>query len=363
MIEQNIFSLGARKLLTFQTQIEKWLVSGETAPVTLEIHPTERCSHHCPACQAQYALKISDVRHRAKYGVDMDFRLLDSVWRAKPEGIILSGNTGDPLNHPNIMSLFETLESRGLPTVLITNGHLLGKVVCKHILKTCRGIRVSLDAHNSELYRSTHGVKSAIWEIVLRNIEQLVRFRSKLGLSRNDCVIGVGYLTNTKTLHGMVAATKLAYNLGVDYIQFRPFHYDFTDVSGELMKCEEFETEEFQVYSSHQKYSHIESNSREYKRCHGAWFYSLVDARGDIYICCHHVGNPHAKIGSLRDNTWSELIFSERRRNVINSFETMDCLPLCRLDSQNHLLDSVRNLEELPTIKLDYLVEHHAPFL
>lgn len=363
MIEDNLFSLGSRKLLTFKQHIEDWLLSGITKPIALEIHPTERCNQHCPACQAQYSLKLSDVRRRAKNGVDLDLTLLDSIWDKKPSGVILSGNTGDPLMHPEIATLLDLLRGKEMPSVLITNGQNLDSRLSELIVKTCQGVRVSLDAHNADLYTRTHGVKPEIWQVVLENIQEIVSIRNNLGLSEEECTIGIGYLTGSNTAHGMMQATKLAQEMKVDYIQFRPFHYSDMNVAAELRMCEEFETENFHVYSSNQKYSRISSASRNYSICHGAWFYTLIDARGDMYLCCHHVGNPNAFIGSLRDTLWSDLIESNARQEKIGSFDVSGCLPLCRLDTQNRLLESIQSSKIIPQKDLDDLLAKHAPFL
>ena len=308
-------------------------------------------------------MKFSDVRRRAKSGADLDLALLDTVWDKKPSGIILSGNTGDPLMHPEISSLFDLLREKEIPTVLITNGQNLDRALSEQIVKTCQGVRISLDAHDADLYTQTHGVKSEIWQMVLRNIQDLVSVRNNLGLNENDCTIGIGYLTGSKTAYGMVPAAKLAKEIGVDYIQFRPFHYSDMNVTDELRMCEQFETENFHVFSSNQKYSRISSTARNYSVCHGAWFFTLIDARGDMYLCCHHVGNPDAFIGSLRETSWFELIASEARSSKINSFDISKCLPLCRLDSQNRLLESIRSSKVIPSTSLDDLSAKHAPFL
>jgi wyosine [tRNA(Phe)-imidazoG37] synthetase (radical SAM superfamily) len=363
MVDNNLFSSGARKLLTFKSHIETWRSSKPTIPIAVEIHPTERCNHHCPACQAQYAISLADVRRRAKNGVDLDLKMLESVWETKPAGVILSGNTGDPLLHPELPFLLDRLKDKEIPTVLITNGQNLNAHLSEKILRTCQGVRISLDAHDAQLYTQTHGVKPAHWEIVIANIRGLTHSRKRLGLSEDNCTIGVGYLTNDRTAYGMVAATELARTLKLDYIQFRPFHFSTANVTEELEICSQLETEKFHIYSSDQKYSRMSDADRTYITCHGAWFYTLIDARGDVYMCCHHVGNADALIGSLRETTWPQLMASDARRSRINSFDTSRCLPLCRLDSQNRLLESIRLSGTLPTVSLDPLSEKHAPFL
>jgi pyruvate-formate lyase-activating enzyme len=362
-VQKNIFSQGAKKLFQFPDQVNTWMGKGVPVPIALEIHPTERCNHHCPQCQAYFSLERPDVRLRSRTGADLDLSLLDTLWEAPPQSIILSGNTGDPLLHPEIGSLLAKLREKHLPVVLITNGQAFDAEIINHAILTCRGIRISLDAHDADSYTRSHGVRKDAWDATLRNIRELVKRRSELKLTSQECLVGIGYLTKAENKAGMLQAAHIARDAGVDYIQFRPFHYDMTVVQEELIQCENLVTASFQVFSSHQKYSQFGVPQRKYNRCHGAWFFTVLDARGDMYICCHHVGNPQAWVGSLRENSWLGLLHSEKRKEVIGQFEVSNCIRYCRLDSQNEALELCKETQTIPQVTLEPDILYHAPFL
>jgi len=265
--------------------------------------------------------------------------------------------------HPAVGTLLETLHKKKIPTVLIKNGQNLNPIISKQILKSCQGVRISLDAHDETLYNQTHGVNADSWNKVLNNVKELISIRKESGLVEENCTIGFGYLTGEQTTYGMVDATKLARNMEVDYIQFRPFHFSNKDVTKFLLNCEKYETEKFHVYSSNQKYTQLNLFQRNYLICHGAWFYTVIDARADMYLCCHHVGNPNALIGSLHNSSWSELLTSKHRHEKICSFDVSGCLPLCRLDSHNRMLDSIKTSNEIPEVDLGKFISKHAHFL
>ena len=359
----NIFSAAAAKLRYFPEHLRGWLDGVAIAPVTLEIQPSEQCTHRCPQCQGHLALSRPEGKRRARSGYHLDLNTLSSIWEFPPSGIVLSGNTGDPLMHPDIGQLFGTLRSRRVPTVLITNGEFLSPAIAEQALLACRGIRVSLDAHDAHSFARTHGRRSDVWDKVIEGVANTVRIRAELGLKR-FCRVGVGYLTATSTRVGMVGATELARKLGVDYIQFRPFHYDDTDITADLAICRDFETDGFRVLASDQKYSRISNRDRRYGRCHGAWFYSVIDARGDMYICCHHVGREEARIGSLRSHGWRELLATSERRRVIEGFPRESCVPLCRLHSHNEALERLaRGTDSEVSAPMVEAIADHAPFL
>jgi len=80
MSQRNVFSFGSSKLLFYRSHLETWLHGGQPDPITLEIHPSERCNHRCPSCQSKLVFPTSEVRARAAGGADLDPLLLKSVW-------------------------------------------------------------------------------------------------------------------------------------------------------------------------------------------------------------------------------------------------------------------------------------------
>ena len=363
MIETNIFSTGAQKLLFFPNEIKSWQNCEAVTPITLEIQPSEICNHHCPQCQGFIVPSNNHENAKPMRGCLLNLSLLDSVWNSPPRGIIISGNTGDPLLHPEIKDLLTTIKNFSIPVVLITNGQALTESVAKIIVDTCVGVRISLDAFNDRSFMITHGMNSNNWKQLLRNITLLVNMkRSK---ANSNCLIGIAFLTNEQTKEWMIPATKLAKKLDVDYIQFRPYHFDRTDVIKILKNCEKYENNHFNVFSSYQKYSMLgEGLSQRSKNCQAAWFYTVIDARGDIYICCHNIGNSEAMLGSLKYQSWNMFIKSGRRRDIINNFSTESCIPNCRLQTQNELLSKIKTTKKNFEIhNYNNQIHNHAVFL
>ena len=350
-------------LLLFPDFVRRWQSGEVNVPITLEIHPTERCNHRCPACQAKYAMPLTTARSRARYGSDLDLSLMQSIWEDPPQGVIISGNTGDPLLHAQLPDLLNALYQRHLPTVLVTNGEAMTPELATLVVRTCRGIRVSLNASDAQGFLRTHGRTNEGWLAVLASIRYLVIARRQLALSPEDCFIGVGYLTDAVTKGGMKRAACLARDLGVDYIQFRPFHYRAGDIEAELAASRDLETKEFHVLASSQKYERMGDPKRSYSICHGSHFFTVVDARGDLYICCHQIGNPSARFGSLVHNTWSDIIRSVGRRTAIADFHVAGCPPLCRLHAHNEALEGNRSGIVIPELMGDPFLLFHAPFL
>lgn len=364
LILTNPFHSPGMKLRYFPDALQCFKSGNLVQPIALEIQPSERCDHACPHCQSASVLGDKERRRRSRGSTYLDLALLDSLWQMPPKGIILSGNTGDPLAHPEFNELIERLGHRGCPVVLITNGHRLNQLSLENIVRLCTGIRVSLDASNADEYAMTHG-RAADWDQTICNLRELLTVRKRLGISATECAIGVGFLTGILPAEAMLRATLLAAGLGVDYIQFRPLHRVKQNVGDSLRLCRERAGERLRVLASDAKYERNLDMCRRYRSCEAGNFYSLVDARGDVYFCCHHVGTADGCIGSLRTAPWAQILQSPERTAAFSRFPRPTCVPLCRLHDHNEFL-----VDYLSSISPDLTAEkpqgefsRHAVFL
>lgn len=333
----NPFNAPGAKLRFFPEALRRFSSQEWVQPIAVEIQPSERCDHSCPHCQSVAILGASERYRRARTGAHLDLALLDSLWEMPPQGIILSGNTGDPLAHPEFDVLLEQLGRRDCPLVLITNGHRLDQIHLERIVRLCTGIRVSLDASNAVEYAMTHGRK-ADWDRTLYNLRALLAARRRVGISTSECSIGVGFLTGVLPPEAMLQATQLSAAIGVDYIQFRPLHRVKHNLGDILELCREKAGKRLQIFASNAKYDRNFDECRRYRRCDAGNFYSLVDARGDVYFCCHHVGVSNAQIGSLRRKSWAQIVKSPIRSVAFTKFPRPSCVPLCRLHDHNEFI-------------------------
>ena len=359
--EPNIFSAAGRKLSLFPEKVTEWENGTLPLPITLEIQPSERCNHSCPNCQAQFALTMRRTRELAKLGQFLDLKAIETVWDNPPDGIVISGHTGDPLLHPQLADLMATIQRLEIPCVLITNGQAFTDELIEIAVRTCRGIRISLDASDEASFRAMHG-KKANWFLTMEAIRKLVKAKAKFGSA--NCRLGIGYLTGSRPHSEALDAAVLAKQLGVDYIQFRPLHYSDLSTQHFDPTIYEIESQEFSILASDHKFEGAARSSRPYSACLGANFYTVIDARADVYICCHHVGVQDAKIGSLTTESWIEIMKGRLRAEVIERFPKAACIPNCRLDSINKWLSGDPTGRQMSLAgDLSKEVIEHAAFL
>lgn len=343
----NYLEMDKIKLMKHSNKIEMYLRGEIPVPITLEIQPTEKCNCNCPHCQSRTYFPENERREKIKRGIDLDLKLLDAILINPPDNVIISGTTGEPLLHPHIYDLLTLLNNQNIPVTLITNGLCIDDVLAKKIVDSCITVRISLDAINAESYAQSHGIGKVCWVKVLDNIRMLVSEKKK---TKSKCKIGIGYLTNSES-ENIYKAVLLAKDLEVDFIDFRPFQQDRehsidTTVLKAIYDNKKWETSEFRINSSHQKYHTVNAIQRTYNYCYCSYFYTLLDPKGDLYLCCNRIGDKSAKYGSIKDVTdWSVCLNSKIKKNMASNVK--DCLLGCRLHTYNIVLDQFIN-------KVDY---------
>lgn len=332
LIERDVRQFASDKIINKEHigRVAEWVKGRNVFPITVELDMTDKCQHFCNDCvggrvggeQIQPAVIINQL---AELGC---------------KGITFTGG-GEPLLHKETLNMVEYAKDRKIDVGFITNGSALTKEKSERLVKNCTWVRVSLDAGNAETFKYTHGLPVVAFNKVVKNIKGLAEMKSKVG---SECTVGVGYLTDEITKSGMLEATRLARDLGVDYVQFRPYHRDETEVNDEIEKCLEYETENFKVLWSKHKYESMKRGDwgRTYEKCYGQQFATVIGANGKMYLCCHMRGMEKYELGDVNKQTIKDIWNSERRQEVIDGLDWRDCPPLCRANTFNQILWEIK---------------------
>ncbi len=328
-----------RKLLYHPKNIQEWLSKGTCQPVTAEIDPSLMCNHKCPECTFRNYLKKQFIPGRILK------RLVPELSAAGVKGVIISGG-GEPLTNPNTYRFIELLAQGGIDVTLSTNGLTLDKNM-ESLLRHCLRIRVSVDAASPQVYLKTHGVSESYFKRMLDNLHAAVRLKRNLGFRTN---LGISFLVSSQTKEDIVPAMALFKEIGLDFIQFKPmqrydesksqwYYEDIGSLEEYIARKHDFESETFRISFLREKYFVGEKYERGYTRCHGACFDLVIGADSKVYLCCHLKYNPSYCLGDLQ----SEPLINTIERIRSNSRVTKDCVPLCRLDAINELLEDFPN--------------------
>jgi len=336
----DVKQFSSDKILKHLDIVHQWTQGGNPPPVTMELDMTNVCNHQCPECVVDY-FQITDDNSLPK---ETAVRIVEELAGAGVKGLIFTGG-GDPLCHPNTPDIVKQAKNLGMDIGFITNGELFTEESAQKILLNSLWIRVSLDAGSPEVFQKTHNKNETSFNRVIEKLELLVRIKPE---NRANCTIGVGFLTSQDSRKDIEQATLLCRDIGVDYIQFRPmqihhggrFEYNWEDVTYEIEECLKYATDGFHVLFSKHKYDMMKRQDfgRDYGKCYGHQFASVVSASGKMYLCCHLRGYEKYCLGDLKENSFMEIWNSDQRKKAVENIDFNDCIPLCRCNTFNQIL-------------------------
>lgn len=319
------------KIFCYSDRIDEWLKTGTTLPVTFQIDPTNNCIHNCKHCSGN---KYSDSSLSLDFMKDFTDQVAEFA-----KGFIYTGG-GDPLCNENTIEAIVYAKGKGIEPALVTNGSLITKETARILVENCTYIRVSIDSPNSMGYSLLRGVGEHEYFKVWKNVELLAESRDKHNPS---CTVGVGYLTNKENEGGMLKFAEKAKFANVDYVQFRPVHYDKTHVVPTIEKCQKlFGDDNFHVVATRFKYESMKKPSPiedEVTECFRDHFTPIVAADGKMYPCCYTRGLGNFAYGDLNKDNFMEIWNSNKRKQVFRDKLTLpECPPMCREDKVNQIL-------------------------
>jgi radical SAM protein with 4Fe4S-binding SPASM domain len=347
-MEISVRQFSSDKILKHLDRVQEWLAGGNPAPVTVELDMTNLCNHRCPQCVVNY-FRAAD---NSSLAPKLARKIVIQLARSKIRGLIFTGG-GEPLCHPDTVSVVKLAKAKGLDLGFITNGALIDEKIAKVIIDNCTWVRVSLDAGSPKVFKITHGMDGNEFHKVLDRLELLVGVKKML---KSECTVGVGFLTCDSSKADMFKAALLAKKIGVDYLQFRPmqvrqadrFAYHWADMQDKINQCLAYADKKFHVLYSKHKYEMAKDDKfgRYYEKCYGQQFATVVSASGKMYVCCHLRGYEKYCIGDLRRNTFKEIWDSPRRKKVLEKIDFRDCIPLCRDNTFNQILWDIKQPRE-----------------
>ena len=347
-MEFDVRQFSSDKILKHLDHVNAWLKDKNPAPITVELDLTNICNHRCPECSGWYFQN----RNQASLSLNLAEDIVRQLAKARVRGLIFTGG-GEPLCYPDIIRIVKLAHRLGLDIGFITNGSLLNEKIGKVLLGCCTWLRFSLDAACPATFKKIHGLDEDAFRKVINNIRSLAGMKKSLN---SQTVIGVGYLTCDYAKDGMLDAAKLCKQLGVDYLQFRPmqmhnngkFEYHLSDITEYINRCMKISGNGFKILCSQHKYEMMKDKKygRNYKKCYGHQFATVIAADAKMYLCCHMRGFDKYRIGDLKKNTFEEIWNSSRRKIVAEDIDFKDCVPLCRDNTFNQILWNIKQPRE-----------------
>jgi MoaA/NifB/PqqE/SkfB family radical SAM enzyme len=335
-----------RKLLLHPPQVAILVDGKMTYPQTIEVDLADGgCNQSCDHCcfgsgQAQKMVFIDP---------DALIRALTEAYALGTRAVELVGG-GEPTTHPQLREIIERILAIGdgsMRVGLITNGVLAERVLS--VAPRMEFIRVSLDTADPELYRTMHGAPDRHFPKVLKNIRRLREVMTDGPGARR---LGVGYLVvppSNHTIEQIEAGARLACQLEVDYITYRPVELDRTVPQEQWREAQrgirsarsilEGMGNSTAVFGgSGMRWDVLKPGGHPVGMCTAKPLVAVIKASGAVAFCILHRNATDMDIGNIRTQSFTDLWFGDSHVAAWQGHDVISCPTPCKFDGYNKIV-------------------------
>ena len=329
--------------ITNHAGVCKAIVEGKNVyPVSCELDLSNYCNHNCVWCIT------GKFRKKEKEMIKLDkvLNIIQQLADAGVKSITLTGG-GEPLTHPDVITVMHYIREKGMEVSLVTNGGLITKDIADSIIKTCSFVRISLDAGEEHTYSKTHRARNNTIKDILSWIKY---FRDN---SSDDFVIGTAYIVHPYNYREISTAAFLVKNAGASYLQIRPVFMRgmiltdtiLTETYVQTQEAMKLETKTFNILPMLHRFTEFSSIDKNFEECMGHALLGVIAANGKMYLCCQLRGLDQWCIGDLYKNTFNEIWNGQLRKDVVRRINVNRCPP-CRYTKYNEFLTYLKSKRE-----------------
>jgi len=337
------------KVLHNLDYVKRFIVSGYSPPVLVEIDPSNACNHGCHFCISSYIhlpeSKDLETFDRSIMPREKLLEVCKDLIKMKAKAINWTGG-GEPTINPALKEAIEYVGANSdIKMGIFTNGALLDKWdLFDALVDNMTWVRFSVDAGTEETYNTIRRVKKGQdWNKMLSNLSRLIKCNKVRGKKIH---IGVGFVITPDTYLEIVDFAKVFSEYEVDYCQFKPEIVNREREDGQQREKEFWENEvepllqeaekilgdKFQINGY--KLSDLEEDpelyGRNYKKCLGSQIQPCIGADGHVYVCTNHRGYKQYSYGSLYERSFEDIWKDiSKRKKVMSLIEEKECFANC----------------------------------
>lgn len=342
--------LDGNKMIHHLDRVQDWKAGKVIYPIYIAFSPTSLCNHKCTFCVYHYK-EFKPIFFPA----DRYDELVQEWSSLKVKSLFFAGD-GEPLLHKNAVSMIQKTRAAGIDIAMNTNGRLLSKEKSQALVNDLDWIRISVNGGTAKNYAQIHQTNEKDFEIVLSNLQDLVRQKRN---QKSKITIGVQCVLLNENQHEIENLAKQLKEIEVDYFAVKPFlKHPLTEWETELenprevikrlLQLESLNSESFRFVL---RESHFQSfQKRTYGKCLSGDFMIEVDALGDVYSCGPYIGDLNHRYGNILEQSFESMWKSDECRSKIKNIQCQldvsKCMPFCRPDSVNKFLWDLKNPPE-----------------
>ncbi len=312
-------------------------------PLQVQIVPANVCNQNCVFCAYRMDGYNSNETFNDKEMMSFE-KIIESLNCMAEMGVkaIQYTGGGEPLVHPRIKEIFQHTLDLGLDLGLVTNGMGLDEELCD-ILSESSWVRISIDASSAEDYSMIRKTSLKAYERVKQNVRNLVEVNK-------TSIIGIGYVMNRENYLGVLDCANMAKELGADNFRisaaFTPKGHEYFDgileegqrLSAEAQSLSDDDFTVFNLFGDRIKDNF--EGEQDYDTCPIKDLQVYLGADYNLYTCCTLAYNKKGLIGSIKDQTFTELWNSEAKQKLYSAHNPRhQCKFPCMYKNKNEFIN------------------------
>lgn len=339
-------------------RVNDWLKGENVYPIYMEVSPSGACNHRCLYCGLDF------MGYKPNY---LDTEILkDRLSELGDLAIksIMYAGEGEPLLHPDMVSIIEHTKKTGIDVALTTNGVLLRKEKVERVLINTEWVKVSINGGTRETYAIVHQSKPDDFDKVIENLSFAAKIKKDKGYK---CVLGMQLVLLPENRHEVVSLAKLAKEIGMDYFVIKPYSQHpqsktdtysaikYSDLVFPSEELDEINSDDFSVVFRNNAIKKWDRKLRSYQRCLALPFWSYIDSFGNVWGCSVYLGDERFCYGNIYKNSFKEIWEDGKRQKslqwVEDELDTSQCRVNCRMDEVNRYLWELKH----PTAHVNFI--------
>ena len=335
---------GGLKIVWHPEKLKALLNKEITAPIYIRIKPTNKCNHHCEFCS--YDPKTGDIKVRDEMKNRLDEipkeKIMEILKDLKDMGVrsVTYSGGGEPLIYPYIEEVLKKTLEYGIDLSIITNGQNLKGEVAK-ILGKAKWVRVSCDAGDAKTFSKVRKVPESWFDELADNLRNFAKIKNK------KCEFGINFVIHKDNYDKVYDSVKFFKELGVNHIKLTPmwidnfFEYHNPTKDRVIEQIErarkDFQDDSFAVYDTYKgDFAMTSVAERKCSRCYIMQINPVIGADSRVYFCHDKAYSSSGVLGSIKNQSFKELWFSEEAKKKFLSFNPIEyCKHHCAGDAKN----------------------------
>lgn len=235
-------------------------------PPVLQIDITDMCNLKCPGCLTGMGY---NKHARGMMPLAAFTSLIDDVVRST--ALVVLYNSGEPLLHPDAISMIRYLTDHGIASIVSTNGHFIKtREQAEELVSAGLSVMVvSLSGTSQSVYEQYH--QKGRLDQVLAGVRHVKAARARL--NKKMPLIIFRFLVMEHNRHQIKAMDALAKQAGCDGLEFREVNWRACLIDNP---------------SAFRQHQVPPPGQKTIRRCLWPWLISVVNWNGDVYPCCFY---------------------------------------------------------------------------